>query len=193
MEARSIIFTLLASFLAMLVAFVAWCVWYNIHYVHLHCIDTAGLAFKFYSSEHDGKLPYSTNGFGDALTQFAKRDGTFLNSLCGPDDDGNLFKEALTNHSIVSEDKCSRIYIQGLAETNDPAICILFDRNSCKGGDHHRSPWGHPLREALLLDSSSQFIRDEDWSAFSSNQVKLLVAAGFSRTNALYFYPAAAQ
>jgi len=47
------------------------------------------------------------------------------------------------------------------------------------------------VREVCLLDGSMQVIRDEDWPEFSRNQVELLVAAGFSRTNALYFYPAA--
>ena len=114
-----------------------------------------------------------------------------MNSICGPDDDGHLFKEALTNNSVVPEEKCSRVYIQGLSESNDPQICILFDRNSCRGGDHFRSPWGHRLREVCLLDGMMQVIPDEKWPEFSRNQVELLVAAGFSRTNALHFYPAA--
>ena len=182
-----------AIVLSMPMGFVAWCVWWNLHHVHLHCIKQVSLALQIYSGEHAGHLPYSTNGFGDALTLLARSDESVLNSICGPDDDGHLFREALTNHSIVPENKCSRIYLQGFTESDNPAICVLFDRNSCSGGDHFRSPWGHPLREACLLDGSMQIIRDEDWSEFSSNQVKLLVAAGLSRSNALHFYPAATE
>jgi len=121
----------------------------------------------------------------------AKEDPIYINCLCGPDDDGHVFRDAIKNNTIVSEDQCSRIYVQGLSEKNNLQICILFDRNSCRGGDHFRSPWGHRVREVSMLDGSMQVIRDEDWPEFSRNQVELLVAAGFSRTNALYFYPAA--
>jgi len=169
----------------------AW-LWYLNHYVHQHCIKQVGLAFRLYARDHNGKLPYSTNGFGDALLILAKEDSSNIHIICGPGDDGHLYIEALKNHSQLPEEKCSRVYIQGLSETNDPQICILFDRNSCRGGDHFRSPWGHLLREACMLDGSMQVIRDEDWPEFSRNQVELLVAAGLSRTNALRFYPAAA-
>jgi hypothetical protein len=165
--------------------------WYLDHYVHQHCIKVAGMAFEIYSSEHQGQLPFSTNGFGDALLILAKSDPSVINTLCGPDDDGHVFREALTNNLVVSEAQCSRVYIQGLSESNNPDICILFDRNSCKGGDHFRSPWGHPLREACLLDGSMVIIRDKDWPEFSRKQVALLIAAGFAQTNALRLYPAA--
>ena len=171
-----------------------WLWWIN-HYVHQHCIKQAGMAFRLYADDHAGQLPFSTNGFGSALLLLAGADSTndyvggFVACLCGPGDDGHVFIEALKNHSVVPEEKCSRVYIQGLSEANDPNICILFDRNSCRGGDHFRSPWGHSLREACLLDGSMQVIRDEDWPEFSRKQIELLVAAGFSQTNALHFYP----
>ena len=165
--------------------------WYLNHYVHRHCIKIAGMTFEEYAKEHNGQLPYSTNGFGNALLLLAKEDSVNVPLICGPDDDGHLFQAALTNNSIVPEEKCSRVYVQGLSETNDPMICILFDRNSCRGGDHFRSPWGHRVREACMLDGSMNVIPDEKWTEFSRQQADLLVAAGFSRTNALYLYPAA--
>jgi hypothetical protein len=149
------------------------------------------MAFMIYSSEHQGQLPFSTNGFGDALLILAKPDPSVINTICGPDDDGHIFREALTNHFIVLEAQCSRVYVQGLSESNNPDICILFDRNSCKGGDHFRSPWGHRLREGSLLDGEMVTIRDEDWPEFSRKQVALLIAAGFAQSNALRLYPAA--
>jgi hypothetical protein len=164
--------------------------WYLEKYVHGHCIKQASLALRIYSSDHFGKFPFSTNGFGDALLIWVKEDPSVINSICGPDDDGHIFEEALKYNSTVREEQCSRLYIQGLSETNDPGICILFDKKSCKGGDHGRSPWGHRVRELCLLDGSMQIIRDEDWPEFSRQQIELLVVAGFSRTNALHFYPA---
>jgi len=171
--------------------FIAIRFWYAFEYAHRHCIKQASLTLRVYSSDHQDRLPFSTNGFGNALLVLAREDPTSIASLCGPDDDGHLFKEALQTNSVVPEDQCSRVYIQGLSETNDPQICILFDRNSCRGGDHFRSPWGHRVRELCLLDGSMQVIADEQWPEFSRQQVELLVEAGFARTNALHFYPAA--
>ncbi len=150
-----------------------------------------------YSSDHQGRFPFSTNGFGNTLLLLVKEDylgGTNgVAFICGPGDDGYVFKEALQNNSVVPEDQCSRVYIQGLSETNDYGICILFDRNSCRGGDHFRSPWGHRVREVCMLDGAMRVIPDERWPEFSRQQVKLLVAAGFSRKDVLRYYPAAAD
>lgn len=172
--------------------FCAFGIFYSFNYVHLHCIKATGMAFHIYAEDHNGQLPFSTNGFGNALLLLVNTNNLpGVAWICGPDDDGHIFNEALKNNSVVPEDQCSRVYIQGLSETNDNGICILFDRNSCKGGDHMRSPWKPYLREVCLLDGSMEAIRDEDWPEFSRKQVELLVAAGFSRTNALHFYPAA--
>jgi hypothetical protein len=164
---------------------------------HQHCIKQTGSSFKVYAADHYGQFPYSTNGFGNALLLLAGADskddyvGGFIGCLSGPGDDGHLYRDALTNHTVLPEEKCSRVYIQGLCETNDPQICLLFDRHSCPGGDHFRAPWKHRVREVCLLEGSMQVISDEQWPEFSRQQVELLVAAGFARTNALRFYPAA--
>jgi len=149
------------------------------------------MVFRLYEEDHNGQLPVSTNGFGNALLILAKEYPDYIHNICGPDDDGHIFKNAIKNNSTVLENQCSRVYAQGLSETNDLQICILFDRNSCKGGDHFRSPWGHRVREGCLLDGEMVVISDEKWPEFSRQQVDLLIAAGFSRTNALHFYPAA--
>jgi hypothetical protein len=172
-------------------------IWYGMKYGHQHCIKQTGIAFRLYASDHQGRLPFSTNGFGNALLMLADTNSGndylagFVACICGPDDDGHIFKKALKDNSVVPEDQCTRVYIQGLSETDNPSICILFDRNSCRGGDHFRSPWGRRLREVCLLDGAMEIIPDENWPEFSRKQVELLVAAGFSRTNALHFYPAA--
>src|ERR1041385_1506636 len=180
--------------LCVAVGFPAFRLFYAMKYAHRHCIKLAGLAFEIYQGEHKGQYPFSTNGFGNALLLLVKEDYlTTVGPICGSGDDGHIFKKALTNNSVVPEDQCSRIYIQGLSETNDPQICILFDRNSCPGGDHFRSPWpwSRELREVCFLDGSMEVYSDENWPEFSRRQVELLIAAGFSQSNALRFYPAA--
>jgi hypothetical protein len=171
-------------------------IWYHTKYAHQHCIKITGLAFNQYAHDHAGKLPFSTNGFGDALLLLVTSNYCEIPFICGPDDDGSIFSQALTNNSDVPEDRCSRVYIQGLSKDNDGEICILFDRNSCRGGDHFRWPWpwerrGQRVREVCILTGHMQQIRDDKWPEFSKKQVELLIAAGFSRSNALQYYPAA--
>ena len=74
----------------------------------------------------------------------------------------------------IPEEKCSRVYVQGLCETNSPEIAILFDRYSTPGGDHFHSPWRPLVREVCMLDGSMQVIRETNWAQFSSSQIELL-------------------
>ncbi|MGE5137868.1 MAG: hypothetical protein ACM3JD_00275 [Rudaea sp.] len=159
--------------------------------VHQHCIKVAGTAFMSYSMDHGGRLPYDTNGFGNAMLLLVK-EGQLpgVAWICGPGDDGHALSNALVRGVHVPEAECSRIYVQGLSEKNDPNICILFDRRSVPGGDHFYGR-GKPLREALLLDGSMQTVPDAQWPEFCRRQVELLVAAGFPRQKALKYYPEA--
>jgi hypothetical protein len=40
--------------------------------VHQHCIKITGSAFSLYAADHNGVLPFSTNGFGTALLSLVK-------------------------------------------------------------------------------------------------------------------------
>jgi hypothetical protein len=167
----------------------AW--FHHLGKMHQHCIKCTGLAFRTYAMDHAGVLPYHTNGFGDALLLLVKEGHLpTVACLCGPGDDGHVLSNALVHGLHVPESQCSRVYIQGLSEANDPEICVLFDRRSVRGGDHFYGT-GKPLREACLLDGSMQTILDKQWPEFSRRQVELLIAAGFSRQKALEYYPEA--
>ena len=135
----------------------------NVFHAHEHCIKQAG-----YLGDTDGV--YNTG------------------PITGPGDKGEVFKRALKTGERIPEEQCSRIYIQGLSETNDPQIAILFDKKSCPGGDHFRRPWGPLEREVCLLDGSMQGVFDKRWPEFSSNQVELLVQAGIPRAAAKKYY-----
>ena len=53
----------------------------NVFHAHEHCIKQAGLAFHTYARDHDGRLPYDTNGFGNALLLLVK--GGYLGDIKG--------------------------------------------------------------------------------------------------------------
>jgi len=157
---------------------------------HQHCMKVTGTMFNLYASEHGGALPYHTNGFGDALVLLAEGRPQDVAFLCGPGDDGRVLSNAVVQGLHVAEEQCSRVYVQGLCKTNDPQICILFDRRSVRGGDHFYGT-GKRVREVCLLDGSMQRVPDAKWPEFSREQVDLLVAAGFRKEEALRYYPEA--
>lgn len=168
---------------------------FNLFHAHEHCIKQTGVAFRTYALDHNGKYPYDTNGFGNALLLLVQ--GGYLGDtngdhtiglITGPGDDGTIFKEVLKTGARIPEEKCSRIYIQGFSETNNPNIAILWDKKSCPGGDHFRRPWGTRLREVCLLDGSMQMIFDKQWQQFASNQIELLVKEGLPRKIAQHYY-----
>lgn len=155
---------------------------------HQHCMKIAGLCFRIYASDHDGKFPFHTNGFGNALVNIGREDPSSIPFLVGVDDNASWLKDAITNHTDVPEDICTRIYVQGLTETNNTEIAILFDKYAVRGGDHFRSRSKPYLREVCLLDGSMQTVTLDRWPAFASNQVELLVQEGISRKSAEAYY-----
>ena len=179
----------LAAPVMALVAFVAY--GWIFYPAHQHCIKESGTLFSFYEEAYNGRLPFDTNGFGDALMLLVKGtngDPENWRYVTGVGDDGSVFRAALVSGAHIPEEKCSRIYVQGLSKTNDPSIAIFFDRYSSPGGDHFRRPWGPMTREACLLDGSMQIVAEAGWSRFSSNQVELLVQNGIPRSTAQHCY-----
>ncbi len=168
---------------------------FNVFHTHEHCIKQAGLALRTYALDNQGNLPYDTNGFGNALLLLMRAEylgdtnGLYSTGpITGPGDDGSLFRKALKTGARIAEQQCSRIYIQGLTEKNNPQIAILWDKKSSPGGDHFHRPWGPLLREVCLLDGSMQIIPEKNWAGFVSNQVELLVQDGIPRATARHYY-----
>jgi len=161
---------------------------FNVFQAHLHCMKATGLALKTYALDHEGKFPLDTNGFGNALLLLVKGQYSSIGEITGPGDDGTVFRNALETGERIPEEKCSRVYIQGLSESNNPQIAIVFDKKPCRGGDHFRRPWGPLVREVCLLDGSMHVIPETGWKEFSSNQVELLVLDGLDRAAARHYY-----
>ena len=178
-----------------ILAFIRMAVFNDFH-AHEHCIKQTGLAFRMYADDHDGNLPTDTNGFWQRSAHSWSRaatletNGTYsIGLITGPGDDGAVFRVALKTGAPIPEEKCSRVYIQGLSEKNNPQIAILFDkkvlsrRRSCSAGRGDRY-----FVKSCLLDGSMQIIGEKSWPVFSSNQVELLVQAGIARATAEHCY-----
>ena len=156
--------------------------YFNLFHAHEHCIKNSGMSLRIYASEHFGQFPLHTNGFGDAIVTFLKENSPDdARYFAAPGDDGHLLKKCLETGTHMREAQCTRTYVEGLSETNNPEIAMVFDRYPTRGGDHFRRPWGPLLREVCLADGSMQVIHENNWPEFQRKQIALLVADGFAR------------
>ena len=155
---------------------------------HEHCMKQTTLSLRTYALDHDGKFPFHTNGFGDAILLLLKELDEPVGEFTAPGDDGSLYKECLKTGAHMPEERCTRAYVQGLSDANNPQIALVFDRYPTRGGDHFRRPWGPLLREVAMLDGSMEVIHEEKWPEFRRKQIELLVAEGISRAQAEKLY-----
>jgi hypothetical protein len=160
---------------------------------HAHCMMQLGSALRLYASDHDGKYPSHTNGYGDALLLLPQEkllDQGNLKILTGPGGDTKVFEDALKNHTDVDEGKCSRVYVQGLSENSDPKIAILFDKvaspgDHCNGLRRIRAPF---RREVCMADGWVCVVPEREWPAFAKDQIERLVKAEISLAEAVRLY-----
>ena len=175
----------LLALVLMVLAVVALNVWFP---AHQHCMKQTTLSLRTYAIDHDGRFPFHTNGFGDAVVLLLKEDLCGPTMFTAPGDDGSLYKECMKTGAHMPEERCTRAYVQGLSESNNPEIALVFDRYPTRGGDHFRRPWGPLLRDVGMLDGSMVTVREEKWPEFRRRQIDLLLAEGISRTQAEKLY-----
>ena len=155
---------------------------------HAHCMKGGGLSLMAYAHDHGGRFPFHTNGYGDAL--LLVNDG-WDEALTGPGYNARVFERARRTGEDAPEAEFGRVYVQGLSDTNNPEIAILFDKLPTPGGDHchlfrrMRAALG---REVWTIGSGMLFIPESKWPAYSKSQIELLVAAGISRQEAEMYY-----
>jgi hypothetical protein len=155
---------------------------------HAHCVKGSGLSLETYALDHGGRYPFHTNGYGDAL--LLVNDGWDA-ALTGPGYDTRVFERARRTGEDAPETEFGRVYVQGLSNTNDLAIALLFDKLPTPGGDHchlfrrMRAPLG---REVWTVGGGMQFVPESRWPGYSKEQIELLVAAGIARQQAERYY-----
>jgi hypothetical protein len=155
---------------------------------HAHCMKGGGLSLVGYAREHDGRFPVHSNGYGDAL--LLVNDGWDA-ALTGPGYDTEVFQRYRDSGGDAPESEFGRVYVQGLRDTNAGEIAILFDKRPTPGGDHcHllRRLFAPPGREVWTIGGGMRFIPENQWQAFSQQQIDLLVAAGMAPEQAEQYY-----
>jgi hypothetical protein len=154
---------------------------------HAHCIKGGGLDLNVYAGEHFGRFPFHTNGYGDALLLV---NNGWDAALTGPGYDTQSFERARKTGENAPESEFGRVYVQGLRDTDNPEIAILFDKlptpgDHCHGFRRLSAPLG---REIWTIGGGMRFIPESRWQAFAKEQVELLVAAGIAREQAERYY-----
>jgi hypothetical protein len=157
---------------------------------HAHCMPQAGLAFRQYATDHYGRFPYSPNGYGDALLLMSNEMGNSWGALTGPGYHSEVFAAASRTGRHLPDQACGRVYVQGLSDTNNPEIAILFDKVAAPPDHCHfpRRLWWGFVREACFVDGSWRMIPVAEWSGFARHQTELLAADGFPRAQAQQLY-----
>jgi hypothetical protein len=157
---------------------------------HAHCILGAGQSLGIYAHDHEGRFPFHTNGYADALLVL---DAGWDTALTGPGYTTAVFERMRKTGGDAPEAEFGRVYVQGLSETNAPDIAILFDKLATPGGDHCHglTRLSRPLvREVWTIGGGKTVIAESDWKAYAVNQVTMLVAAGIPRETAQSYYDA---
>ena len=155
---------------------------------HAHCIVGGGLSLVSYADEHGGRFPFSTNGYGDALVLV--NDG-WDEALTGPGYDARVFERVRRTGENAAESEFGRVYVQGLSNTNDPEIALLFDKLPTPGGDHchvFQRLFASLAREVWTVGGDRHVIPERDWPIYSKHQIQLLVAAGLPKEQAEMYY-----
>lgn len=155
---------------------------------HAHCMKGGGLGLMAYAHDHGGRFPFHTNGYGDAL--LLVNDG-WDEALTGPGYNARVFERARKTGADAPEVEFGRVYVQGLSDTNDAEIAILFDKLPTPGGDHchlFRRMRAQLGREVWTIGGGMVFIAENKWPAYSKSQIESLVAAGISRREAEVYY-----
>jgi hypothetical protein len=153
---------------------------------HAHCWRMAGGYLKQYAHENDGRFPFHTNGYGDAVLLIPD---VWLGCFSAPDYDTKAWEEAQRTGGDVPEDQCGRVYVQGLSVTNDPDIILLFDKTPNPGDHRHFfRRIGAPLVREVVKIGDAEIIPESEWPAIAKKQIELLVAAGIAREEAEMYY-----
>src|SRR5262249_7244093 len=137
---------------------------------------------------HQGRFPFHPDGYGNALLLL---DEDCYNCLTGPGYDPAAFREAKRSGNDLPEEKCGRVYVQGLTTKANSEIALLFDKLPTPGGDHCHLParlWAPLTREVWTIGASHMVIRESEWPAFAAKQVELLVKEGIPRKEAERLY-----
>jgi len=123
-----------------------------------------------YAHDHEGWLPKSDKGPFDALQKLYPDycDGPELVGLSG---DRDALLRALKNGEPLNAKLTSWVYVQGLRDTDDASLAVLWESKSglsSDGKNYHAN--GHAV---IFLNATRKQIPESDWANFLEQQARL--------------------
>ena len=157
-----------------------------------NCLVHLKLAFLMYAMDHEGRFPAGQATPEASLSLLHKEGHISASLLRGMTAPPEKVDAILTKGELLGPDTCGWHYVEGLTESADPEIAILW----CK------EPLGHygqrtkdKSREVLFVDGGYKSIPGDKWDEFLKEQERLLAQrstrekAGFPLVNATVISP----
>ena len=125
------------------------------------CIGGLCTALRCYALDHNGKFPA---GGGTPEASLSLLFGNYVDAytLRGKTVPPNVTQAALRETGKLGPDSCGWHYVEGLTDSDDAQIAILWDKVGLGHNGERIKGGGH---EVCYLDGSHRFIRASKWPA----------------------------
>ena len=157
-----------------------------------NCLVHLKLAFLMYAMDHEGRFPAGQATPEASLSLLHKEGHISPSLLSGMTIPREKVEAILTGGELLGPESCGWHYVEGLTESTDPEIAILW----CK------EPLGHygqrtkdKSREVLFVSGQYKSIPGDKWDEFLKEQERRLAQrsvrekAGFPMVNATVLSP----
>ncbi len=170
--------------LVLALALAAWGWWrYTFPYGYSHsCSKALGMSLRIYADERSGWLPHGLATPEASLSLLVTNDPTIQQLLRGKNVPQKVVDETLARDRFLGPESCGWHYVEGLRESDDPEIAVLWDKVTGLWHNGNRKGW--VMHEVVLLDGSMQFVSREKWPDFVQRQRQLLAETIAKRTKA---------
>jgi len=125
------------------------------------CIGGLCTALRCYELDHNGKFP-AGGGTPEASLSLLFSNYVDAYTLRGKTVPSNVTQAALRETGRLGPDSCGWHYVEGLTDSDDAQIAILWDKVGLGHNGERIKGGGH---EVCYLDGSHRFIRASKWPA----------------------------
>jgi len=134
------------------------------------CAKSMGLALRTYALDHGGRFP-AGGDTPEASLSLLYSNYVDAYTLRGKTVRLEVAQAALARNGKLGPESCDWHYVEGLTDTDDPQIAILWDKVGL-GHNGERLKWGG--HSVVLVDGSEQHVSGAKWPEFLQQQKQLL-------------------
>ena len=140
------------------------------------CMDAMWLALRLYAQEHGGAYPAGESSPEASLSLLCKSNYIDVGTIRGMTVPESIVRGIFQGGGLLGPQNCGWQYIEGMTQTNDPRIALLYCKEAL-GHNGQRTKDGG--RQVLFVgDGGIQWVSGDRWQAFLSEQMELLRSRG---------------